>query len=267
MVIVLMLCSTFSCAQKEKDNPTVKEILDVSYLETDSQEDTLHRVNFYLPQDVEKPPLLIWISGGAWSIVDRYEAAGFGKKVAKQGIALASIGHSLSACVFLDPKRTTGVKHPEHIKDVAKAFSWLHKNAEKYGYDPDKIFVGGFSSGAHLSTLLASDEKYLKSHGLSFKNIKGIIPVSGGYDIAHYHQFFLDSETPHLADQHVKAVFGDTEADFKDASPTTFIDHLKVPMLMFSDGQHKYTHAELWQKLTQERSLYRAMITNFIFTH
>ncbi len=290
-LFIFLLSNTILFAQSKKQ--AVKEVFDISYLDKDVKEDSLHRINFYLPQDVKKPPLLIWIGGGAWSIVDRYKEAPIAKKFAEDGIAVASIGHSLSACVFIDPKRTTGVKHPEHIQDVAKAFHWLHKNAAKYGYDPDKIFVGGFSSGGHLSALLASDEKYLKAHGLSFKNIRGIIPVSGGYDISHYHQTILNSETPQLAEQHVKAVFGDTEENFKDASPTTYLDKLNIPMLMFSDSDtymyatifenllrektkyndfevihaHKYNHVGIWMKLAEKGSLYRAMAVNFILAH
>lgn len=290
-IAMLLFCSTMLCAQKK--DVIIKEIFDVSYMQTDVPEDTLRRINFYLPQDVTNPPLLIWIGGGAWAFVDRYREAEMAKKFAGAEMAVASIGHRLSSGVFGDPTRTTGIKHPEHIKDVAEAFAYLYKNAAKYGYSQDNIFIGGFSSGAHLSSLLATDEKYLKSKGLSFENIKGIIPVSGGYDISHYHQVFLDSETPQLADQHVKAVFGDTEEDFVDASPSTFYENLNVPMLLFSDGQtykyttifenllrekteytdfevihaHKFSHAELYGNLVQEKSLYREMIIDFIFNH
>lgn len=291
IIIIMFLYGTLLDGQE--DTYQVKEIFDIPYIDKIMEDDTLRRVNFFLPQNTENPPLLIWITGGAWSIVDRYNATTISKQFAKKGIAVAAIGHSLSSCVFLDPKRTTGVKHPAHIKDLAEAFNYLYNNAQKYGYNQNKIFVGGFSSGAHLSTLLACDEKYLKSHGLSFENISGIIPVSGAYDISHYHNFFQNSDTPHIADQHVKAVFGDTEEHFKDASPTTFVDKLSVPMLLFSDSQtykyttifensirdktdyidfdvincHKLDHAGLWREMSREGSLYTAMAVEFVLKH
>lgn len=291
LVFFFFLSTPNSFSQHSKNN--IKEILDVSYMEKDIKEDTLRRTNFYLPQDVKNPPLLIWIGGGAWAFVDRYQEAAIAKQFANDGIAVAVIGHRLSSGVFADSTRTTGIKHPGHIEDVAKAFHCLYKHAGLYGYNADKIFVGGFSSGAHLAALLASDEKYLKSHGLSFANLSGFIPVGGGYDISHYHNFFLNSETPHLADQHVKAVFGNTEEHFKDASPTSYVDNITVPMFMIADSQtfkyskifenlirektayidfevinsHKYSHAEVWNRLALDNDLYRAMIVDFIQAH
>ena len=117
------------------------------------------------------------------------------RKMAKQGIAVASVGHRLSPALLWEPKREEGIKHPEHVKDVAEAFRWIYDNAEKYNYSKDNIFVGGFSSGAHLSALLSMDERYLKEYGLTKDHIKAIIPVGGGYDIPHYREDLLKGKT------------------------------------------------------------------------
>ena len=290
-ILSLSFCFIVSLVfTQEEKSLEVKEIFDVSYLETDIEEDSLRRLNFFLPQGVDNPPLLIWIGGGAWAYVDRYQESKIAKQFAKEGIAVAAIGHRLSSCVFVDSTRTTGVKHPVHVRDVATAFHWLYDHAKEYGYNADNIFIGGFSSGAQLSALLASDEKYLKENGLSFKNVKGVIPVGGAYDISHYHQAFVTGSRPHLAEEHVKAVFGDTEEDFKDASPSTYIDKMVVPMLLISDQNtfgytkvfedkiredseytnfntlhvHRYTHNELWKKFAEEDCIYRDMVVDFI---
>lgn len=290
LMVVLIFVSLDLRGQDDKNE--IKEILDISYLEVDLPKDTLRRINFYIPKNTKKPPLLIWIGGGAWSIVNRYMEKGISQRFAEDGIAVAAIGHRLSSCVFIDPKRTTGVKHPAHIQDVATAFSWLKKHADTYGYDPERIFVGGFSSGAHLATLLAMDEKYLAAHGLGIEHVRGIIPVSGGYDISHYHHTILNGDDPHLAEQHVEAVFGNTEEGFTDASPTTYLQNLSVPMQLFSDSQtyqyatifenlirdktefidfemvhvHKYNHSQIWQNLGRKNSIYREMMVKFILS-
>src|SRR4029079_5785476 len=41
----------------------------------------------------------------------------------------------------------------------------------------------GHSAGGHLCALLATDESYLKAHGLSLKDIKGCIPISGVFTV------------------------------------------------------------------------------------
>jgi dipeptidyl aminopeptidase/acylaminoacyl peptidase len=243
-----------------------------------------------LPEGVDNPPLFIWIGGGAWAFVNRHQEMEFARKMAAEGIAVASIGHRLSPGLWRDSTRSEGIQHPEHIKDVAKAFSWLYDKASKYGYDRDRIFIGGFSSGAHLATLLSMDTRYLESVGLKQENIKGFIPVSGGYDIVSYYEVFVNGPNPAMAKLHVQAVFGETEEDLIDASPITYLENMKVPMLMFSENMtynytkifedalretefrdfevihvHKLGHADLWRNLSfEDESPYRDRIVEFI---
>src|SRR5207249_2713271 len=42
---------------------------------------------------------------------------------------------------------------------------------------------GGHSAGGHLAALLATDEQYLKAEGLSRKDLRGVLSVSGVYRI------------------------------------------------------------------------------------
>jgi acetyl esterase/lipase len=66
---------------------------------------------------------------------------------------------------------------------VARAFAWTHKNIAKYGGRPDRIFACGHSAGGHLVALLATNETYLKAEGLAPKDLRGVIPISGVYNI------------------------------------------------------------------------------------
>ncbi len=278
-----------NCSNAQQEKHSVKRVKDVSYMPQDDPEDIHRRIDFYLPENQQNSPLLIWIGGGGWSIVNRKNEVNVAKRFAESGIAVAAVGHRLSAATWAIPDQTKGVQHPAHIQDIAQAFSWLIKNAERYNYDPDKIFVSGFSSGAHLSALLSSDPRYLDKYNLGFENIKGIIPVSGGYDIEHYYNVIND-DNPQLAKQHVNAVFGETTQQFKDASPTEYLQNLSVPMLMLSEGDtymyatiyenkireetdyrnfevlhvHKMTHQQLWEDLAKPKSVRREIILDFI---
>lgn len=285
LLICLMGCQDPTTAQ------SFKEILNLSYLEKSEIEvDSLQRLNLVLPEEVDNPPLFVWIGGGAWAFVNRHQEMAFARKMAAEGIAVASVGHRLSPGLWQDSTRVEGVQHPAHIRDVAKAFKWLYDNAANYGYDQDRIFIGGFSSGAHLATLLSMDTRYLESLGLKQENIKGFIPVSGGYDIVDYYNAFVNGPNPAMAELHVQAVFGKTKADMIHASPTTYLDKMKLPMLMFSENMtynytkifedalrgtafrdfevihvHKLGHAGLWRNLSfEEQSPYRERIVEFI---
>ncbi|NAS13136.1 alpha/beta hydrolase [Poritiphilus flavus] len=250
----LLMFLLFTLAFVEVKAQTVKnlkEIKDISYLSPrEIQVDSLQKLHLILPEGIKNPPLLLWIGGGAWSFVNRHKELPLCRKLAKNGIAVASIGHRLSKGSFSEKRHEEGIKHPEHIKDVAAAFSWLYKNAKDYGYDNSKIFVGGFSSGAHLAALLGMDERYLKKYGLKTDDISGLLPISGAFDIHHYFDAFAQSEngdTQELAKTHVMDVFGDPSG-FKAASPATYIEQLRTPMLVVSDGSvARYT--EHFEKL------------------
>jgi len=271
---------------------SIKEYTDIPYLsEPELIKPALQCLNLVLPRAVENPPLFLWVGGGAWARVDRHMEMDFARKMANEGMAVASVGHRLSPAIWVDSTLTEGIQHPKHAEDVAAAFQWLYQHAEEYGYDRDRIYVGGFSSGAHLAAMLAMDERLLDAVGHTPSQIAGVIPVGGAYDISHYHKVFLNSETQqHLAEQHVEAVFGSTEAHFKEASPTEYIAGLKAPMFLISENQsykyavlfeealkeaqvpnlevlhiEDYGHGDLWKHLSLDReSGYRDQIRDFI---
>ncbi|MBK8505842.1 MAG: alpha/beta hydrolase fold domain-containing protein [Saprospiraceae bacterium] len=79
------------------------------------------------------------------------------------------------------------MQHPAHIEDIADAIQWLFVNSDAYGIGRTKIVVGGFSSGAHLATLVAMEVRYLDTRKLPKDLIKGIVAFSGTYDIDDYY--------------------------------------------------------------------------------
>lgn len=225
---------------------SVRVVEDLPYFEG-PQATEKHRLDLYLPQSAEPAPLLLWIHGGAWAFGERKREKALAEKFAAEGIAVAAVSYRLSPGTWADPKFNTGIRHPEHIKDIARAFQWLHEQATTYGYSANNIFVSGYSAGGHLSALLATDGRYLKDLGLSTANIKGIIPIAGAYDISDYHKAHYSGNGPEMAEKHVKAVFGDTEEDFADASPTEFVAQLKCPILLISERQ-SYSYTIIFEK-------------------
>ncbi len=231
---------------------TFYEFEEFSNLPYATGSDSLQRLNLVVPATAN-PPLLVWIGGGAWSYVNKDMEMDLARKLAREGIAVASVGHRLSSASWRDPSLTEGVKHPEHIRDIASAVGWLHREKGRFGYDARQMFIGGYSSGGHLAALLILDTTYLADVGFPTKFIKGAVPISGAYDINHYHQVFLSGDNPALAELHVQAVFGNTEADFYQASPTSFLENLKIPMLLISDNTiAQYT--QLFEKKIEETS-------------
>ena len=149
---------------------------DLTYYDGPDADPKKHKLDLYLPKGKKDFPVVMFVHGGAWVFGDRkffgvYE--GVGKMFARHGVGAAVISYRLSP----------GVKHPEHVKDVARAFAWVHKNIGDYGGRADQLFVCGHSAGGHLVALLATDESYLQAEGLSLKDVKGAMPMSGVYAI------------------------------------------------------------------------------------
>ena len=291
-ILALLLC--FASLQLWSQEQSFVEFNDLSYLSPEQVEvDSLQRLNLVMPKNADKPPILLWIGGGAWSFVNRHMEMDLARKFAADGIAVAAVGHRLSKGAFNDTGRTSGYQHPAHIEDVAAAFKWLLEQAGEYGYDRNQIFVGGFSSGAHPAALLAMDARYLEKYQLSPELIRGIIPIGGTYDINHYYSVFKEHENPDrrpLAETHVMDVFGNDIEAFADASPVTYLDKLDTPMLLISEsGLYNYTrlfeeqlrqsayrniqvvhifdfdHAGLWRDISlAEYSQTRSLMIDFI---
>ena len=146
---------------------------DIAYYEGADADAKKHKLDIYTPKGLKDFPVVFFIHGGTWSSGDRKMYGNMGQMFASQGIGVVVISYRLSPAVT----------HPAHIEDVARAFAWTHANIAKYGGRADRIFVAGHSAGGHLTSLLAANPEYLKKHNLSAKNIRGLIPISGVYDI------------------------------------------------------------------------------------
>ena len=82
------------------------------------------------------------------------------------------------------------------------------------GGDPGRLFLLGHSAGAHLAALVATDSRYLKSVGVAPSILDGVICLDVGfYDIPQ--RFKMHRQGMHST----ATVFGQTEQEWKDASP------------------------------------------------
>jgi len=180
---------------------------------TDKQADPIrHKLDIYTPKGAKDFPVLMFVHGGAWKSGNKTMYATLGATFAKQGIGTVVINYRLT-------DGNNGVKHPDHIKDVAAAFAWVHANIGKYGGRNDRIFISGHSAGGHLVSLLATDESYLKEHHLGLDNIRGVMPLSGVYEILPNIRIFDDQ-------------FGTDAQICKAASPINNVKSKHPPFLI-----------------------------------
>ncbi len=116
----------------------------------------------YFPSSTRGAPLFIFIHGGYWQRNSK-EIFGFvSEGPCACGINVATIGYTLAPQAHL----------ADIVDEVFLAIDHIAGMADELGFDANRIFVGGWSAGAHLATLAARSPV-----------IRGVVSISGIFDL------------------------------------------------------------------------------------
>lgn len=100
----------------------------------------------YLPRDDGdglRPAALV-VHGGGWQRRDRSDMAAIAAQLADRGYVAINIDHRFA------PEH----RFPAQLHDLQRAMRWIHDNAAAWRIDTRRIVGVGYSSGAHLVSLL-----------------------------------------------------------------------------------------------------------------
>ncbi|MBI5591419.1 MAG: alpha/beta hydrolase [Deltaproteobacteria bacterium] len=211
----------------------VRQFEDMSYVAVNPQE--RQRLDVYYPEGIAHPTVLMFVPGGAWKQGDK----DLYKELARTfsgyyGYATVVINYRLS-----NPDDGAAV-HPDHVEDVAAAFAWVKRNIASYGGDPESVYLFGQSAGAHLVSLLSTDDQYLKSNGFSLSDIRGTVSMSGVYNLYDFSKYPMNPLGLSLEDilmykaMLLNAFGGWDQTTLDGASPWQFINERQPPMLVVS---------------------------------
>jgi len=195
--------------------PGVQVHRDISYTSGDPKDEGKHKLDLFLPEGKTKVPVLVFFHGGSWTTGDRSQYIALGNRLARAGIATAIPSYRLMPAN----------RHPAQMEDAAAAFDWVYRHIEQYGGDPKRIYVSGHSSGGHMASLLALDSEYLEKYGLNPAEIRGVVTMSGVYDVRYVPAFKLVDDKP--------------ESEKKEASPQ-FQVHGRAPRFLVTYCQWDY---------------------------
>jgi len=119
-------------------------------------------------------PIQVFIHGGAWR-------RGSAKDSAYPAEMFVTAGAIFIAIDFVSVEQADG-DLMTMADQVRRAIAWVYKNAARFDGDPNRLYLSGHSSGAHLSGVaLVTD--WQKDFGLPMDIVKGAVLMSGMYDL------------------------------------------------------------------------------------
>lgn len=171
--------------------------------------DALQRLDVWRAHGRSHPaPLVMFVHGGGWKRGSKDNASSkwLPAHLTQQGYAYASIDYRLVPAVTVE----------QQAEDVARALRALLDRAAELGIDRRRVVLMGHSAGAHLVALVGTDERYLKSAGLGFTDLSGVIANDGAaYDVPAQ----LQEDAPLMHQTYLEA-FGSDPARQRALSPT-----------------------------------------------
>src|SRR6185369_3974861 len=120
-------------------------------------------LDIFAPAGASGVPVLVYLHGGAWLRGSRLDLAYPAPALTGRGAAL----------VVPEFDNVSVVRLPAMIEQCRDAVDWTVRNAASFGGDPDRVYLAGHSSGAHLASCVL----------LGNTVVEGALVISGMYDL------------------------------------------------------------------------------------
>jgi acetyl esterase len=118
------------------------------------------KIRLYKNHQKENVPVMIFFHGGAWRAGDLDTHDSLCRRMAKAGEVIV---------VSVDFRRSPEHEYPTAIEDAFFALNWVHQHIKEFGGDPQKIAVGGDSSGGNISAALTLYTRDFKGPVIGFQ--------------------------------------------------------------------------------------------------
>ncbi len=205
---------------------------------------------------------VIIIPGGGYGVVV-YQGEGIGsaKEFVKNGVAAFVLKYRL-------PNDTTMVdKKIGPLQDAQQAIRIVRENASKWGVDPNKIGIIGFSAGGHLASTAAThfEKPVIENNNISVRPDFQIVVypvISMQDDLTH-----VDSRTNLLGKNPSKELKDEfsNELQVTEKTPPAYITHAADDKLVDVDNSIKYFETLRHHNVPVEMHLYPKGGHGFIF--
>lgn len=180
-------------------------------------------------------PVILLIHGGGWRSGDKSHFYALANRLAQQGIGVVLPEYRLSA----------EASYPVGLQDLSRAITWVKANAAAWGVDPQRLSLGGGSSGGQMAALLGTtgSSKLFATNLNDDVRVNAVIDLDGVLDFTS--PLALKNENK-KGSQSAAALWLGGDYDTKpeiwwEASALSHIDKHFPPLLVISSGQMRFT--------------------------
>lgn len=207
-------------------------------------------------------PINVFIHGGAWR-------DGRAADYAFPAELFVRAGAHYVVLDFVDALVSGGSLMPM-AEQVRRAVAWVYRNARTFGGDPDRLYVSGHSSGAHLAAVAMTTD-WRRDFDLPVGTVKGGLCCSGLFDLrpvrlsarSQYLKFTDEMELALSPQRHLEklscpviAVHGTLESPEFQRQSRDFVSAVKARgravQLLVAEG---YNHFEILETLANPYGL------------
>lgn len=197
----------------------VEQLAPRTYTPPDWPEALEARVRLPQTPGQQRRPAALLVHGGGWQRRGPDDMAAIAERLARRGYVTVNVGYRFAPAY----------RFPAQLYDLQTAMAWLHDHADEWRIDTDRIVGVGYSSGAHLVSLLSmlgSRGPLVAPHGGDHARLAAVL--AGG----------LPSNLFKFDDGRLVVDFiGGTRAElpmaYRLASPITHVDANTPPHFLF----------------------------------
>ena len=208
------------------------------------------RADLYLPQCIDRLPVVITIHGGGWANRSRDDMTAISEALVERGYAVLNLNYRFA------PTYT----FPAQLDDMYQALRWLRDNADYNCLDVTRLNAWGYSSGAHLAALLGGFDRATSVESVrQLPRLRAV--VAGGipadlrkYDDSPIVKRFLGGTPDSLPELYDLA---SPAAQISADDPPVFLYHGKLDFLVTLDQPQDYYDALIDAGVKSELYLHR----------
>jgi len=149
-----------------------------------------HLLDVYRPLGARNAPVVIYVHGGAFSMLSKDTHRLMALAFASRGYVVFNINYRLG------PRH----RYPAQLEDTAAAVEWVSDHASEHGGDSGRIVLAGESAGANLVTALAymtchrRPEPFARALHDRAPAIRAVLAIYGLHDMHDVARLWRDPE-------------------------------------------------------------------------